>query len=147
MNISQAGLQTGAVASCLLVSLHMQRPVQCCCQCNETGVRAVHKLGSIQHAKYSFFGVKHLHISQQCLVNQLHSDHSLQLGPALQLLDVCWLLERNLKLHKWLNPVSNLKCCSTMVLESSTMFLCIVSLAQRQVEIPLATAHNCQAIT
>jgi hypothetical protein len=37
-------------------------------------VRAVHKRRSIQHAKYGFFHVKHLHISQQCLVEQLHRD-------------------------------------------------------------------------
>jgi hypothetical protein len=28
----------------------------------------------------------------------------------------CWPLERNLKSHEWRNPVSNLKCCATMVL-------------------------------
>ena len=37
-------------------------------------VRAVHKWRSIPHAKYGFFHVKHLHISQQCLVEQLHRD-------------------------------------------------------------------------
>ncbi len=74
MNISQTGLQTGAVTFCMLLSVHMQRPVWCCGQCNETGVRAVYKWRSIPHAKYGFFDVKHLHISQQCLVEQLHSD-------------------------------------------------------------------------
>ena len=69
MNISQAGLQTGAVASCMRRSLRMQRPVRCGGQCDETGVRAAHKRRSIPHAKYGFFDVKHLHISQQCLVN------------------------------------------------------------------------------
>jgi hypothetical protein len=46
------------------------------------------------------------------------------------------------------NPVSNLKCGTTMVLESSTTFLCIVtvSFAWCQVENPLATNQNCQAI-
>ena len=74
MNISQAGLQTGAVASCMRRSLRMQRPVQCCGQCDETGVCAIHKRRSIPHAKYGFIDVKHLHISQQCLVEQLHRD-------------------------------------------------------------------------
>jgi hypothetical protein len=46
----------------------------CCGQCDETGVRAAHKRRSIPHAKHDFFDVKHLHISQQCLVEQLHSD-------------------------------------------------------------------------
>jgi hypothetical protein len=34
MNISQARLQTGAVAFCMLRSVCMQRPVPCGCQCN-----------------------------------------------------------------------------------------------------------------
>jgi hypothetical protein len=74
MNISQAGLQTGAVASCVRRSVRMQQPVRCGGQCDETGVRAVQKRRSIPHAKYGFFDVKHFHISQQCLVEQLHRD-------------------------------------------------------------------------
>jgi hypothetical protein len=74
MNISQAGLQTAAVASCMRRSVRMQRPVQCGGQCDETGVCAVHERRSIPHAKHGFFDVKHLHISQQCLVEQLHCD-------------------------------------------------------------------------
>ena len=74
MNISQAGLQTGAVASCMRRSLRMQRPVRCGGQCDETWVSAIHKRRSIPHAKYGFIDVKHLHISQQCLVEQLHCD-------------------------------------------------------------------------
>jgi hypothetical protein len=40
-------------------------------QCNETGVRVVHKRRSIQHANHCFFDVKYVHISQQFLVEQL----------------------------------------------------------------------------
>ena len=72
MHISQARLQAGAVASCMLLPVRMLRPVRCGCQCNKTGVRAVHKRRSIQHAKQGFFDVKHLHISRRCLVEQLH---------------------------------------------------------------------------
>jgi hypothetical protein len=74
MNISQAGLQTGGVTSCMRRPVCMQRPVRCGGQCDKTGVRAVHTRRSIPHAKYGFFDVKHLHISQQCLVEQLHRD-------------------------------------------------------------------------
>jgi hypothetical protein len=47
----------------------MLRPVRCGGQCDETGVRAVHKRRSIPHAKHGFFDVKHLHISQHVWSN------------------------------------------------------------------------------
>jgi hypothetical protein len=56
---SQARLQAGAVASCMLQPVHMLLPVQCGSQCNETGVHAVNKRHSITDAKHCFFDVTH----------------------------------------------------------------------------------------
>jgi hypothetical protein len=146
VNQSQAWLQTGAVASCMLRPVHMLRPVWCGGQCDKTGVRAVHKRRSVPHAKYGFVDVKHQPPHQPAVSNSftvIAATSSL----SLWLRYACWPLERNLKLHEWHNPVNNLKCCATMVLESHTTFLCTVSFARRQVENPLATGQNCQAIT
>ncbi len=76
MNISQDATAPVHRLDCKQVLSHpvCQRPVRCGGQCDETGVRAAHKRRSIPHAKYGFFDVKHLHISQQCLVEQLHRD-------------------------------------------------------------------------
>jgi hypothetical protein len=59
-------------------------------------------------SRHCFFDAKHLHISLQCLVEQLR------------------------------NLVSNLKCGAIMVLESRTTFIGIVSFALSQVKNPLA---------
>ena len=55
-------------------SAYAAAAVRCGGQCDETGLRAVHKRRSIPQAKHGFFDAKHLHISQQCLVEQLHRD-------------------------------------------------------------------------
>jgi hypothetical protein len=66
MNRSQARLQAGAFASCMLWPVCILLPVLCCGQCCETGVLAVHKRCCIPHAKHCFFHVKHLHSSLHC---------------------------------------------------------------------------------
>jgi hypothetical protein len=68
-------------------------------------VRAIHKQRSIPHAKYGFIDVKHLHISQQCLVEQLHRDRC----------NFVWRDNYEMR---------NLKCCATMVLESEQLENC-----------------------
>jgi hypothetical protein len=126
----------------------MLRPVLCCDQCDETGVRVVHKRRSIQHAKHGFSDVKYVHISQQFLVEQLHCDRCDFIGAVIAISCVLAAGEKLDAACCSRNPVSNLKCGTTMVLESSTTFLCIVtvSFVWCPVENPLATDQNCQAI-
>ncbi len=63
--------ENDATASAYAAASKMLRPVT---ECSETGVRVVHKRRSNPHAKRGFFDVKHLPISQQCLVEKLHRD-------------------------------------------------------------------------
>lgn len=118
--------------------------VRCGGQCDETGLRAVHKRRSIPQAKHGFFDAKHLHISQQCLVEQLHRDRC----NFVAVITVCMLAAGEKLEIAWMaQSCEQLEMLRHNGLESRTTFLTIVSFARRQVENPLATGQNRQALT
>ena len=142
MNISQAGLQTGAVASCMWLPVRMRR--QCDVAASATRQGCVQSISGAPSRKPNTVSLMQ---SISTSASSVWSNSCTVIAATsswwLVLITVCVLAAGEKLEVAWMaQSCEQLEMLRHNGLESCTTFLTIVSFARRQVENPLATGQN-----